>query len=229
MGEKRSNHTVYNVNYHFVWCRQSEIDCLQIKICNVRSTATRFSNQSRIRWSRVSVMCATSTATRYCHGSKDRRSFVITRIFDSRTTPHLARPRTPVSVSPSEIRTERNRADGREHHGTGKCGNSTNRSWRSICGVAGFGRNRTTSGRQETFRRTRSGSILSERNTFNGAYGLHPRGQAPRHSACSAWQTRRTALAPVLARSVGLVADPLFHSRYPGRYKFRPETERNRS
>ena len=30
MGEKRSNHTVYNVNYHFVWCRQSEIDCLQI-------------------------------------------------------------------------------------------------------------------------------------------------------------------------------------------------------
>ncbi len=20
MGEKRSNHTVYNVNYHFVWC-----------------------------------------------------------------------------------------------------------------------------------------------------------------------------------------------------------------
>ncbi|TKX56787.1 transposase, partial [Halorubrum sp. SP9] len=20
MGEKRSNHTMYNVNYHFVWC-----------------------------------------------------------------------------------------------------------------------------------------------------------------------------------------------------------------
>ena len=30
MGETRSNHTVYNINYHFVWCRQSEIDCLQI-------------------------------------------------------------------------------------------------------------------------------------------------------------------------------------------------------
>ena len=30
MGEKRSNHTVYNVNYQFVWCRQLEIDCLQI-------------------------------------------------------------------------------------------------------------------------------------------------------------------------------------------------------
>jgi putative transposase len=30
MGEKRSNHTVYNVNYHFVWCGQSKIDCLQI-------------------------------------------------------------------------------------------------------------------------------------------------------------------------------------------------------
>ena len=30
MGEKRSNHTVYNVNYHFVWCRQSEINCLQV-------------------------------------------------------------------------------------------------------------------------------------------------------------------------------------------------------
>jgi len=30
MGEKRSNHTVYNINYHFVWCRQSKIDCLQI-------------------------------------------------------------------------------------------------------------------------------------------------------------------------------------------------------
>jgi len=22
MGEKRSNHTVYNVNYHFVWCQK---------------------------------------------------------------------------------------------------------------------------------------------------------------------------------------------------------------
>ena len=30
MSETRSNHTVYNINYHFVWCRQSEIDCLQI-------------------------------------------------------------------------------------------------------------------------------------------------------------------------------------------------------
>ena len=29
MAEKRSNHTVSNLNYHFVWCGQSEIDCLQ--------------------------------------------------------------------------------------------------------------------------------------------------------------------------------------------------------
>lgn len=27
---RRSNHTVYTINYHFVWCRQSEIDCSQI-------------------------------------------------------------------------------------------------------------------------------------------------------------------------------------------------------
>lgn len=31
MGETRSNHTVYNINYHFGWCRQSKIDCLQIE------------------------------------------------------------------------------------------------------------------------------------------------------------------------------------------------------
>jgi len=30
MCEKRSNHTVYSVNYQFVWCRQPKIDCLQI-------------------------------------------------------------------------------------------------------------------------------------------------------------------------------------------------------
>ena len=29
MGEKRSNHTVYNVNYHFVWCPKSS----KSKIC----------------------------------------------------------------------------------------------------------------------------------------------------------------------------------------------------
>ena len=30
MGDRRSNHTVSNINYHFMWCCQSEIDCLQI-------------------------------------------------------------------------------------------------------------------------------------------------------------------------------------------------------
>ena len=30
VGEKRSNHTAYTVNYHFVWCRRSKIDCLQL-------------------------------------------------------------------------------------------------------------------------------------------------------------------------------------------------------
>ena len=30
MGGKRSNHTVYKVNYHFVWCGQSKTNCLQI-------------------------------------------------------------------------------------------------------------------------------------------------------------------------------------------------------
>ena len=29
MGEKRSNHTVYNINYHFVWCPKSS----KSKIC----------------------------------------------------------------------------------------------------------------------------------------------------------------------------------------------------
>jgi len=29
MGEKRSNHTVYNVNYHFVWCPKS----IKAKLC----------------------------------------------------------------------------------------------------------------------------------------------------------------------------------------------------
>jgi len=44
--------------------------------------------------------------------------------------------------------------------------NSTNRFYRSICGVADFGRNRTTLGRQVMFRPTRLSSISSERNTF---------------------------------------------------------------
>jgi putative transposase len=29
MGEKRSSHTVYNVNYHFVWCPKSS----KAKLC----------------------------------------------------------------------------------------------------------------------------------------------------------------------------------------------------
>jgi hypothetical protein len=41
------------------------------------------------------------------------------------------------------------------------------------------------------FRPTRLSNISSERNTFNGAYGLHPRGQVPRHSACSDCRNNR--------------------------------------
>jgi len=30
MGEKRSNHTVYNVNYHFVWCPKYRHSILEL-------------------------------------------------------------------------------------------------------------------------------------------------------------------------------------------------------
>ena len=67
-----------------------------------------------------------------------------------------------------------------------RCGNNTNSCYRNTCGVVGSGKNRTTWGRLVTFRPIRSSSTSNERNTFNLAYGLHPRGQASRHSACSA-------------------------------------------
>ena len=144
MCKKRSNHTVYNVN---------------TTSCGVRSTATRFSNQSRIRWSRVSTTCATNTTTRYCRCT--------------------SRPTTYTCSCQPTRNTHRAKSCGQSRAlRRERCRNSTNRSWRSICGVADFGRNRTTSGRQEMFRPTRLSSISSERNTFSGAYGLHPRGQA---------------------------------------------------
>ena len=37
MGEKRSNHTVYNVNYHFVWCPKSCKTCGLADLAELRS------------------------------------------------------------------------------------------------------------------------------------------------------------------------------------------------
>ena len=153
-------------------------------------------------------MCATSTATRYCRRPKigdfrdhERRS--LSNDLTSHQTTYICSFPPTRSGSKDEVfrhhenlrfsndthrarLCERSRASRR-----GRCGNSTNRSWRSICGVADFGRNRTTLGRQAMFRPTRLSNISSERNTFNGAYSLHPRGQAPRHSACSACRRTR--------------------------------------
>lgn len=50
------------VNRRLTACKSS--------ICNVRSTATRYSNQLKIRWKRVSATCVTSTAMRYCRRPK---------------------------------------------------------------------------------------------------------------------------------------------------------------
>lgn len=82
------------------------------------STATRYSNLLKTRWKQFFETCVTNTIMRYCRctsrlttyigsclltrsGSKDPQSFVITRIFDSRTT-----------------RSERDCPDGQKHHGT---------------------------------------------------------------------------------------------------------------
>jgi hypothetical protein len=150
MGEKRSNHTVYNVNYHFVWCpkyrhtilepiEDSLDECFQ-KVCD------------EYGYDLQSLTYLLTTYTCSC--------------------PHIRSTR--------RVRLcERSRAS---RHG--RCGNSTNRSWRATCGVVGSGKSRTTLGRQVQCRARRLNSILSERNTFSGAYGLHPQGQAPRHSAC---------------------------------------------
>ena len=78
-----------------------------------------------------------------------------------------------------------------------RCGNSTNLCYKNTCGVEGSGKNRTTWGRLVTFRPRRLNSTSSERNTFSRAYGLHLRGQAPRHSACSACRPINTPNAVV--------------------------------
>ena len=125
-------------------------------LCGARSTATRYSNQSRNRWKQVSATCATGTATRYCR-------------YTSRPTMYTCS--SPLTRSTHRARLcERSRASRR-----GKCGNNTNRFWKTTCGAVGSVRNRTTLGRLVTFRQTRLSSISSARNTFSGAYGLHPR------------------------------------------------------
>ena len=161
MGEKRSNHTVYNVNYHFVWCPKYRHAILE---------AIEDSLESSFR-----DVC-------------DEYGYDILSL-------HISPDHVICFCQPTR-NTHRAKSCGRSRASRrGRCGDNTNRSWRSICGVAGFGRNRTTSGRQEMFRPTRLSSILSERNTFSGAYGPHPRGQAPRHSACPAYRSGRRARA----------------------------------
>ena len=160
-----------------IWGRNGQITrCITSTItsCGVRSTATRYWSQSRIRWTSVSRKYAMSTVMTY------------NRCISLLTTYTCSCPR---------IRNTRRaglygrlRASQRE-----RCGSNTNRFWNSICGVVDSGSSHTMSGRQAQCRARRLNSILSERNTFSGVYGLHPRGQAPRHSACSACREDRSS------------------------------------
>ena len=148
MGEKRSNHTVYNVNYHFVWCpkyRHAILEHIE------DSLEASFRN-----------LC-------------DEYDYEILLLHISPDHVHLFI--SAIQSTPRARLCERSKAS---RHG--RCGNNTNRSWKTTYGVVDSGKNRTTSGRLVTFRPTRLSSISSERNTFNRVYGLHPRGQVVRES-----------------------------------------------
>lgn len=174
MIEKRSNHTVYNVNYYSVWCpkyRHPILEPIEESLeVSFRDVCEEYGYE------------ILSSSENLDFRDHERRS-LSNDSTSLLTTYTCSFP--PTRSTPRARLCEQSRASRR-----GRCGNSTNRSWRSICGVADFGRNRTTLGPQAMFRPTRLSSILSVRNTFNGAYRLHPRGQAPRHSACSACRYR---------------------------------------
>jgi putative transposase len=74
MGEKRSNHTVYNVNYHFVWCpkyRHAILEHIEDSLeASFRDVCDEYGYEIL--------------------SSFENLIFVITRDFVSRTTPHLA-------------------------------------------------------------------------------------------------------------------------------------------
>ncbi|ELZ96721.1 transposase IS200-family protein [Haloferax mucosum ATCC BAA-1512] len=162
---------MYNVNYHFVWCPKSS----KSKICVPRG----ISDPAQYRHAILEPIEDSLEAS--FRDVCDQYNYDILSLHISPDHVHLFLSAYP-EYSPSEIvRTVKNITAGR-------CGNSTNHSWRSTCGAVGFGRNRTTWGRQAMFRPTRLSSISSERNLFSGAYGygLHTRGQAPSHSACYA-------------------------------------------
>ena len=129
------------------------------------STATRYWSQSRIRWTSVSRRYAMSTI------------MTCNRCISLLTTYTCSCPR--IRNTRRARLYGRLRASQRE-----RCGSNTNRFWNSICGEVDSGSSHTMSGRQAQCRARRLNSILSELNTFSGAYGLHPRGLTPRHSAC---------------------------------------------
>jgi hypothetical protein len=151
MGEKRSNHTVYNVNYHFVWCPKYRHPILGVIEDSLESIFREVCDKT----------------TRYCRCTSHPTTYTCS----CRHIPNTLRARL---YGQSRVL---------QHE---RCGNNTNSCYKNTCGVVGSGKNRTTWGRLVTFRPIRLNSTSSERNTFNRAYGLHPRGQAPRHSACSA-------------------------------------------
>src|SRR6056297_2138315 len=134
MGEKRSNHTVYNVNYHFVWCPKYRHAILE---------PIEDSLEASFR-----DVC-------------DEYGYEILSLHISPDHVHLFLSAHPKHV-PSEIVRTVKSVTARE-------------MW----------------DQQEMFRPTRLSSTSNELNTFSGAYGLHPRGQAPRHSACSACRPRK--------------------------------------
>ena len=63
-----------------------------------------------------------------------------------------------------------------------RCGSNTSRSWKISSGVVASETNRITSEQQVRYQARRLNSILSEQNTFSGAYGIHSRGQVVRES-----------------------------------------------
>ena len=165
MGENRSNHTVYNVNYHYVWCPKSS----KAKLCVPRGIFDLAQYRHAILEPIEDSLEASfrdvcdGTATRYCRST--------------------SRPTTCICSSPTIRRTPRARLSGQLRAlRRGRCGNTTSRTWRVTYAAVDSGNGRTTSGLREQSQRRRLNGISNEQNTSECR--LHPRGQAPRHSPC---------------------------------------------
>jgi len=163
MGEKRSNHTVSNVNYHFVWCPKYRHTILEPIGDSLEASFRDVCDE--YDYEILSL-----------HISPDHVHLFVSahpKWFDR---PEIFRHHGNLRFAND---THRGRLYGQSRASRrGRCGNSTSRTWRSICVVVGSGNNRTTSERRVRYTARRLNSISNVQNTFECRLhlGVKPRG-----------------------------------------------------